>query len=241
MWQAAALTRFERLGHVFTPAGYNISLRSGPNHSDSAARRAQLADSLGAAAGLLRAGDQVHGVDIASVRGANAEACVTPSTDGLVTNTPGVTLLAQTADCPLVLLYSPARHALALGHSGWRGTFAGMPTQLTCKLSAEFGVDPGDVIAVVAPSAGACCYEIRDDVFGQLAAFRKDAERFVRRADGRMYLDLGELIATQLVESGLSHNSVHLPAQCSICDERFYSYRRQGAGGGHAALAACLH
>ena len=45
--------------------------------------------------------------------------------DVFVTDQPGVPLLLRYADCTPVLIYDPMRHAVAVIHSGWRGTVQG--------------------------------------------------------------------------------------------------------------------
>ena len=44
--------------------------------------------------------------------------------DGLITNTPGLLLGIQTADCLPVLLVDPVTRAVGAFHAGWRGTLA---------------------------------------------------------------------------------------------------------------------
>jgi hypothetical protein len=158
--------------------------------------------------------------------------------DGLVTTEPDTPLMALSADCPLLLLFDARQRVLALAHSGWRGTLAGMPTRLVEAMGSKGGAHPEDLLAVISPSARACCYEIKDDVREQVARTVASPDRFIRREGGRMFLDLGGLIAAQLSATGVPAKAIHLPEQCSICDERFYSYRRQGPDVGHAALVA---
>ena len=42
--------------------------------------------------------------------------------DALVTNTPGICLCIQTADCVPILLFDPVKKVIAAVHAGWRGT-----------------------------------------------------------------------------------------------------------------------
>jgi YfiH family protein len=249
MWRSRVLSQYRELAHVFTPAGFNMSAANGPDAETSFDRRRVVCEALGVPADRLVCGRQVHETSIAHVtaerigsrqREASNVGCVLEDIDGLLTTERNVPLMALSADCPILLLFDQKRHALALAHSGWRGTVAGMPAKLIESMVATAGVRPADTIAVVAPSAGACCYEIKDDVLVKLEHAVASPRRFVREGGRRMYLDLGGLIAEQLAAAGVPREAIHLPEQCSIHDERFYSYRRQGPGVGHAALIACL-
>ena len=130
--------------------------------------------------------------------------------DGLVTAEPDVPLMALSADCPVLLLYDTHRHALGIAHTGWRGTLAGMPGKLAATLRSECHANPNAMLAVVSPSALVCCYEIKEDVWRKANDATGDADRYVRIERGKMYLDLSALIANQLLEAGLSRESIQI-------------------------------
>ena len=52
--------------------------------------------------------------------------------DGMVTNVPGVVLATFYADCVPLYFVDPAKRAIGLSHSGWRGT-AGRIGEATVK------------------------------------------------------------------------------------------------------------
>ena len=189
---------------------------------------------------------QVHGADVIAVDDARSATgsddtptCV-PNVDGMVTNRPGMALMASSADCPLVLVYDPAGRAIGLAHAGWRGTLAGIAERLVACLTSNYGSMPQQMVATICPSAGPCCYQVGADVV-ELAAERwPEPERFLVRRDGRTLLDLWSANAAQLQMAGLSPEKIETPGLCSICDHRFHSYRRAGAFTGHGGLIAAL-
>ena len=65
--------------------------------------------------------NQRHTANVRRV-GAGDRGRIWPNIDTLITDEPGVPLLLRYADCTPVLIYDPVRRALALVHSGWRGT-----------------------------------------------------------------------------------------------------------------------
>jgi purine-nucleoside/S-methyl-5'-thioadenosine phosphorylase / adenosine deaminase len=81
----------------------------------------------------------------------------------------------------------------------------------------------GEIAAVVGPCAGGCCYEVGEEVH---AAFG-DAHRC-----GRL-IDLRAIAHSRLLAAGVAE--VDDVPGCTICDERWFSYRREGAAAGRQA------
>lgn len=98
--------------------------------------------------------------------------------DGLVTNVPGLVLFTSHADCPPLYFYDPVRRAVALAHSGWKGTVSRIGEAALRKMKEAFGTDPADVYAAVGPSICPDCYEISEDVAQEFrACFGRDGGR----------------------------------------------------------------
>src|SRR5437764_970621 len=94
---------------------------------------------------------QVHGSEVALVRAEDAGRGMCPDrpsmqgADGMVTNAPGIYLMALSADCPPVFLYDPVRKATGLAHSGWKGTAARIASNAVGEMSRPFGSEPEDI------------------------------------------------------------------------------------------------
>ncbi|MGA7785224.1 MAG: peptidoglycan editing factor PgeF [Candidatus Acidiferrales bacterium] len=84
--------------------------------------------------------------------------------DALISNTPGVLLGVQTADCVPVLLADTRRRAVAAIHAGWRGTLARIAAKTIGRMSMEFGTRPADVVAAIGPAIHRCSYEVGPEV-----------------------------------------------------------------------------
>jgi hypothetical protein len=129
-----------------------------------------------------------------------------------------------TADCLPVAIASAG--AVAMVHAGWRGLAAGV---LAEGVAAVRELDPrtGDELhAAIGPGAGACCYEVSDDV----------AEALGTRRGPRGTVDLKALAGAQLRAAGVT--AVHDVGACTMCDERFFSHRREGGRTGRQAGVA---
>jgi hypothetical protein len=200
-------------------SGAYSSLNLGPYTADEpgavAENRRRVALRTG---GLLAHGRQVHGTEVVRVRthpqGPSRDA------DGQATALRGVAPVVLTADCLPVAL--AATGAVAMVHAGWRGLADGVLEEGVRALR-DLGAT-GDVHAVIGPGAGACCYEVGDDVAGRFAPWA--------RRDGR--LDLKAVAAARLRDADVSQ--VHDVGRCTMCDAgTFFSHRASGGITGRQA------
>jgi polyphenol oxidase len=205
-----------------TQAQGNLSTLRGDGHEHGEAERERLCGELGL--GWLSAGPQVHGttvhrIDVQSGSGGRPD---TVEADGRMTSLREVGVMVLTADCVPVILGSD--HAVASLHAGWRGLASGV---LEKGVHALGDLGPtGGIVAIVGPSAGPCCYEVGPEVHGVFSDVHRHGSN----------LDLGALACERLQRAGVDR--VHRMDTCTICDERFFSHRREaGQAGRQAAIA----
>ena len=148
--------------------------------------------------------------------------------------------MALSADCPLILLFDPDRHALGVAHAGWRGTVACIAQRLVGQMQRRFASKPESLVAAITPCAGPDRYEVQADVVQVAAARFDDYQTFFPTRDGRTFFDLRSANVAQLQASGVRVDRIDASRICTISDDRFCSYRRDGSAGGHAALVAAL-
>lgn len=234
------------LVHAFTTCGFNMSLTSGPDVPATGQRRRQLCAALNLDFVKLTGAAQAHHAEIVPVdlalagAGRDETSTPVPHVDGFVTDTKGVVLMALSADCPLVLLFDPGRRALGVAHAGWRGTVACITQRLVGQMQHRFGSKPEALVAAVTPCAGPDRYEVQADVVRVAAARCDDYQAFFPTRDGRTFFDLRSANIAQLRASGVRADRIDASSICTISDDRFCSYRRDGSAGGHAALVAAL-
>jgi purine-nucleoside/S-methyl-5'-thioadenosine phosphorylase / adenosine deaminase len=242
-WMSDFLAPESRLVHGWSGQSQNMSMTRGADVESTLSRRAAICQSLGLDPNQLRFCEQVHGDRIAPIGAYDVEDrhdVPVAQADGLCTDEPGVALLGLSADCPLLLLFDPHRPALGLAHAGWRGTLQGIATRLVGAIAETWGSEPMAMKAVIGPCAGVCCYEVRSDVTGAWNEKFGRSDGAIIARQGKTYLDLCRAIALQLHASGLKPSNIGLPEICTICDSRFYSYRRLGASSGHSGLIAAI-
>jgi YfiH family protein len=109
--------------------------------------------------------EQVHGTEISIVPGAHTITSpdglpVVPKVDGLLTNTPGVTLAIYVADCGPIWLADRETGAIGLLHSGKKGTEGNILGKALEIMAREFGSKPENVAVVLGPCIRPPHYEI---------------------------------------------------------------------------------
>jgi YfiH family protein len=161
--------------------------------------------------------------------------------DGLMTCTPGVLIGAGTADCVPVLVADPANRAVAAFHAGWRGTVAGIVEKGISRMKEQYGSRPEDLVAVVGPSIGDCCYAVGEEVreqFSRTFAYGDELFREIA-ADGvsSLYVDLWEANRRQLLRAGVLEQNTSVIGECTGCtrtpdgERKYFSHRMEQ---GHA-------
>jgi YfiH family protein len=162
--------------------------------------------------------------------------------DGLITNTPGVTLVTKYADCVPLFFIDPKKKAIGLTHSGWRGTVKKIGKITAWEMNKAFGSDPKDLIAVVGPSICKDCYEVSEDVaseFWNAFHISGDNEITTKNANGKYQLDLWAANHAVLSEAGLRPENIHISGVCTSCNsDILFSHRK--TGGKRGSLAAFL-
>ncbi len=150
--------------------------------------------------------------------------------DGHATTLHGVGAMILSADCLPVAV--GCEGAVAMLHAGWRG-LAGGVLEEGVRVLRELGRG-GAIAAIVGPGAGACCYEVGPEVHAAFAGASGPGRRIPLR--GRC--DLRAIAHQRLRAAGV--RDVRDVDACTICDGRFFSYRREGARAGRQAGAAWL-
>jgi len=152
-----------------------------------------------------------------------------PPGDGLITNLPGVALGISVADCVPLWIFDPVRRALGLFHAGREGTVAGMAGAGVQAMGETYGSCPTDLLCVIGPSAGPCCYEVAQE----MAEYLRERGFPV---SGRN-LDLWETNRRQLGLSGAVPDHVYTTGHCTLCGDLFHSYRKSGTVERNLAVA----
>lgn len=204
-------------------ATLNLGRRWGdpPEAVDENLRR--VAAAAGFRPGDLRLVRQVHGAAVLRARDlrpdAEADALWARRDDG------PLVVGVLTADCVPILLADRSATAVAAIHSGWKGTVRDIAGAAVRTLAAD-GVDPAELVAAIGPCIEVEAFEVGEEVAAQFEP------AFVRRDLGpKPHVDLVATVRAQLVAAGVSAERIFRVGACTWRHpDRYFSYRRDGAG-----------
>jgi YfiH family protein len=173
--------------------------------------------------------------------------------DGLLTDTPGMLLGIQTADCLPIILVDVKKKAVGIFHAGWRGTLKRIVEKGIGEMGRYFGTLPVDVYAAIGPGIHGCCYEVGTEVRDQFASqFAYAAELFRESKDSdpirkkypllflsarppghsdlpkKVFLDLVEANRRQMVDAGVPAKNISASPLCTSCrTDLLFSHRKE--------------
>lgn len=173
--------------------------------------------------------------------------------DGLVTDTPGLVLAVQTADCLPIILVDKKRRAAGVFHAGWRGTVKRIAEKGVGEMRKHFGSDPRNLVAAIGPGVQQCCYDVGEEVrtkFEMQFTYAESLFREVKESDPvrekypmlfltsrapghselpvKLFLDLVEANRRQLLDAGVLAKNIDTAAPCTACHtELLFSFRAE--------------
>ena len=164
--------------------------------------------------------------------------------DGLITNEKGVALCLLYADCVPVYLYDPVKKAIALLHSGWKGTCGRISEKGVRMLNSYYGSEPKDILCVIGPSICKDCYEVSGDLISHFEKKFKPSDiaqifsigRRTKEGELKYNLDLKKAIKMTLLDAGVPEENICDPEICTCCEhETFFSHRYTNGRRGNLA------
>ena len=191
-----------------------------------AGRGEEVREHLRARIGVRRIarGRQVHGAVVERVTACDDRAGgPIAEADGQATALAQLGVMVLAADCLPVALGSS--RAVAMLHAGWRGIAAGVLEEGVRALRELGGA--GEIAAVIGPGAGACCYAVGSEVHTALTGVPREGP-----------IELRAIVRGRLLGAGVGE--VRDVEACTICDERFFSHRREGERAGRQMGVAWL-
>ncbi|GIM31988.1 peptidoglycan editing factor PgeF [Paraclostridium bifermentans] len=148
--------------------------------------------------------------------------------DALVTNLKKTPLLVFVADCVPVAIVDPKKEAVALCHAGWRGTYSKITQKSIENMEKLYGTNPEDLICVLGPSIGPCCYEVSKDLIEKFNTIITNRdEKFYIIKESKYYLDLWKVNELILTSCGVKKENIVNLNICTSCNsDKFHSYRK---------------
>ena len=186
--------------------------------------------------------------------------------DGIVTDTAGLVVAIQTADCLPIVVVDPKRRAVGVFHAGWRGTVKRIVEKGVGEMRKHFGSNPRNLLAAIGPGVRGCCYDVGDEVrikFESQFAYGASLFREVKESDPvrekypllfltarapghselpvKLFLDLVEANRRQLVDAGVMAKNIDASSTCTACHtDLLFSYRKEKGVTGRMLAAVAI-
>lgn len=192
--------------------------------------------------------DQTHTVNLkVAVKADGGKGITQPrdytDIDGLLTDEPGIVLATFYADCVPLYFVDTRKRAIALAHSGWRGTVDRMGRCVTEKMREVYGSNPADIVAAIGPSICQECYEVSGDVadaFAQEFRMPGQADKIlINKGNGKYQLDLWKANEIVLEEAGIPVDQIQVTDLCT-CHNSEYLFSHRASKGRRGNLGAFM-
>ncbi|MGN0161218.1 MAG: peptidoglycan editing factor PgeF [Lachnospiraceae bacterium] len=237
-----------RIGGVSTNqyASMNLSFTLGDDREHVRKNFEIIGEAYGIPVNRMVYSHQTHTANVMPVTGEHAGMGILKErtysdVDGIMTNEPGLCLVTSYADCVPLYFVDPVHRAIALSHSGWRGTVGNICKNTVELMHEKYGTCPDDLIACIGPSICVDCYEVSADVAEQFqkAYPKEQAEDIIHpKENGKYQLDLTMANYFNMVNAGILSDNIALPDLCTACNASWlHSHRAsQGKRGGLCAF-----
>ncbi|MCK4739900.1 MAG: peptidoglycan editing factor PgeF [Deltaproteobacteria bacterium] len=157
--------------------------------------------------------------------------------DVIITKLRNIPIGILSADCLPVLLFDPVTKTIGAVHCGWRGTNACVIIETTKAMEQLYGSEPKDILAVLGPHIGPCCFKVGEVVINGFKETCKNlknnyniktSDNIFGTEDGELWFDLGRANRLLLTQAGLREENIAFEFACTSCNNAdYFSYRKE--------------
>ena len=164
--------------------------------------------------------------------------------DGMITDNPLLMPVVTVADCVPLFVYDPVKGVFGSVHSGWKGT--GIAAQAINLAKQKYNSRPEDFCVILGPHIHDCCYIVnqeRADYFTQnfgaecVKPLEEGGNCYCggrgfpvawNNGGGPLFrLSLEKANLYSLEKAGVKKENINIINECTCCNERFGSNRRE--------------
>lgn len=170
---------------------------------------------------------QIHG-DRIFILNNSADKNQYMESDAIITDQKGVAIGIKTADCIPIFLADIEKRIIGVVHAGWKGTSLQIAAKTVKAFVKNFSSNTNDIVAVIGPAIGHCCYQVDEVVFE--SSDDEDWRSCFSKCEvnGKWMLDLSLANKYQLLRAGIISESIHSASVCTACSkDLFFSYRAE--------------
>ena len=197
----------------------NLGDHVGDNLADVIKNREILAQNLGVK--KLKFMKQIHSDKVFILENEDDEL---PECDAAITNLSDIGICVLVADCSPVVMIDEKHGVICVAHAGRAGVMLKICTKAVMLMSEKFGSRAGDISVFVGANIKGSCYEVGELDLGEFNAYKI----------GRNF-DMNAALRDEF--SALGVKNLNFSEICTHCDERYFSYRRDGVCGRFCGFA----
>lgn len=173
---------------------------------------------------------QMHGTNVQRITAKNLGKL--PQADALFTTEKNIGLGVTHADCQAAIFYDPVHEAIAVVHSGWRGSVQNIYARTLEAMQREIGTQPQNLIVCISPSLGPDHAEFKN----YKQELPQDFWGFQVKPN---YFDFWAISRKQLSSLGILDKNIEITEICTVCNPKdYFSYRREKDTGRHGTVVA---
>lgn len=151
--------------------------------------------------------------------------------DFIITNQAGLGVGIFSADCLPIIVYDAQSHVAGIAHAGWKGSVQHIVHCMITAMQKYFSINLYMLSIHFGPHARSCCYEVSHN-FVQNIKINRFSEDSIRVKNNRYFFDLETYTYNQFYTLGIPDQSIIKNSNCTICNDSYYSFRRQGIQAG---------
>ena len=162
--------------------------------------------------------------------------------DGMITNLENIGLMIKVADCQAILLYDSKNKVIGNIHSGWRGTLSKIVENAINIMVNDYNSDKENIKVYICPSIMQDHFEVDEDVYLLFKNEFSNIDKYTiyKENINKYYIDTVNLNKDYLISLGLKENNIVLSNLCTMCDDKFHSYRKEKELSGRNAAIISL-
>ena len=197
----------------------NLGDHVGDNLADVIKNREILAQNLGVK--KLKFMKQIHSDKVFILENEDDEL---PECDAVITNLSDIGICVLVADCSPVVMIDEKHGVICVAHAGRAGVTLKICTKAFVIMSEKFGSKADEMSVFVGANIKGGCYEVGELDLGEFNTYKI----------GRNF-DMNAALRDEF--SALGVKNLNFSEVCTHCDERYFSYRRDGVCGRFCGFA----
>jgi YfiH family protein len=141
-------------------------------------------------------------------------------------------LMTFYADCTPLFFVDPVNRVVAVSHAGWKGTSKNIGRKTVEQMCRVYGSKSEHILVGIGPSAGQCCYEVGPEVIDQLLEAIPTLQDFYTELEtGKYLVNIKKANVASICSAGVLEEHIEVSQECTMCNDEFFSYRRDGVTG----------